>query len=328
MSTQQNKWTTLNSWRNWSDKLISTSNNTFASWSIGGLFEYSIINDQWTKIIQYPEDITDHMNSDSVYDFDKKNQLWYFYNLNPHKPELITFNCITNDWQFYDIPYFGSYVGCTILNNKFNIIGGRKNNKHLIWNDNTMQQIYEFNEYKTGYYLSQDICNIQSKNMLLLFGGTDQNNLKKLGVVYKYNILKQEWNKLSVKMPKPYRVNFGVTSVMNDRYILLFGGWLETSTATDVILIYCVSTQTFSESKIRCPEKGIFKAITMNYSKNDELTVFGYVRQQWNLYEMSVDMFPPFYLVKLIQCWYWTGKTYLIEINSGKHWKIDTLELL
>eukprot|EP01084_Bolivina_argentea_P123587 219015_1 len=210
MSTVSSIFIDLNTFEGKTSTIIATGNDTFVAWCSKGLMEYNITNDTWNNIIQYPQDLNINVNNIRLaYDFNKTDQTWYYYLSNSNKAQLIKFNINTNEWQFHDVIHLGSYVKCIIINNKCNIIGGKKNNKHLIWKDDTKQfeEIYQFSEHENGYYLSQNIIFIQSKNMLLLFGGTAAKYVKKLGVIYKYNILKQEWKQLSVTMPIPYRVN-------------------------------------------------------------------------------------------------------------------------
>ncbi len=333
MSKQPNAWATCKEYfRREIDKLIATASDTFATWRGYQLMEYNIINDKWTKSLQCPDDTLMYPVPQNSFEFDTKNKIWYIYQAKRHKSELIIINCINTNCNVYDVSYFGAHVKSILLKNRLHIIGGMENNKHVIWNNNTKQfeQMHTFNEYANGYCLPHDIAFIKSKNMLLLFGGAmsglDVMDSVQLGVIYKYNILNQKWNKLSVEMSTPFRINFGVSSILNDQLVLLFGGY--NNRLTDKILIYNVLTQTFTESTKRCPISGIFKAITMHNNKKDQLTVFGYVRKQWNVLTISLDRFPPFYLIQAIHNWYWTGYTHLIDINCGKHWKIDPLELL
>eukprot|EP01083_Nonionella_stella_P213810 770837_1 len=129
---------------------------------------------------------------------------------------------------------------------------------------------------------------------------------------------KQKWSKLKVTMPQPSTANFGVTPVLNDQYVLLFGGYTGSGTFSKVIWIFHVSTQTFRKSKISCPTY-ISKACTITDYKRDELLVFGFIR------DITKDQFPPIYLTKLVQSWYCRGMTHLINISSGYHWKINTI---
>ena len=39
-------------------------------------------------------------------------------------------------------------------------------------------------------------------------------------------------------------------------------------------------------------------------------------------------LFPPEYLIRIICCYYWNEWVHVIEIYTGKHFKIDTLDIL
>eukprot|EP01084_Bolivina_argentea_P206793 352957_1 len=227
----------------------------------------------------------------------------------------------TNNRQSFELIFLSKENITLTYNNQFHLIK-LDDKKHFVWNDNDNifdEPIYSFNGIDKK--LPSDIAHIKSKNIVLFFDGFDDE-----APIYEYNYNKKLFFKLNVSLPKPYRVNFGITTVMNEKYILFFGGYMK-GVYYDDIFIFSVQTNTFTKSKIKCPKPTIYEAITFENSKRDELIVFGYMRKEWNLNNFSQDIFPPFYLLKLIQLWYWTGVTYLINKNSRERWKINTIDL-
>ena len=104
------------------------------------------------------------------------------------------------------------------------------------------------------------------------------------------------WQLLDTKMPKGLGV-FGCTIAVNDKYVLIFGGWQGCSFYTDDIWVYSVKNKTFRKSSINCPEKGRYQAFTVNDKQKDETAVFGFIRNEWKLLEIPDHLFPPHYLM-------------------------------
>merc|ERR1719245_460115 len=132
-----------------------------------------------------------------------------------------------------------------INNNQCNIVGETQNNQHI-------SRRNKFNEFETGEIGSE-----------------------KSGI-YSLDINKMQWKKVSITMPKPERVNFGITSALNNKYVILFGGY--SGCFHDDIFIFSLSTHTLTKSRVKCPERGVFEAMTMNNNKDNDLIVDGYIR--------------------------------------------------
>ena len=95
----------------------------------------------------------------------------------------------------------------------------------------------------------------------------------------------------------------------------------------DDIWIYSVGDKTFHRSNIICAMTGPSETFTINDKKNDEMTVFGYVRNEWKLSDISDQLFPPRYLIKMIQTYFLNEYVHLIDIFSG-HWKCDVFDIM
>ena len=57
----------------------------------------------------------------------------------------------------------------------------------------------------------------QIKNKLLIFGGRGNDKIQQ------YDISKNQWKTFKVEMPK-HSMAFGCTSILDGRFVLLFGG--------------------------------------------------------------------------------------------------------
>eukprot|EP01083_Nonionella_stella_P305017 1062519_1 len=303
-------WTTLatlaldtNRWLFGGSELTPSSPNTYITCHHGEVWEYNIDSNQFTAIASYKRFLHDRI---------RRWECSYAYNYPQRKLYLYI--------SAQDLEAYGNYVTCIIINNSLHLIGGTNNNKHLKWDDDQHQfvQIQEFRDF-SGCCRSQDAIYLKSKKMLLLFED-------KFDRLYTYDIVKHKWNKLPVSSRLPvYTRHFGTTTVLNDQYVLLFGGLgcgVNFNTDIDTIWIFDVSTQTYRKSKIKCPIKSVFEACTVTDNKRNELVVFGFVR------DITKHRLPPIYLIKLVQSWYWAGVIFLMDSKSGKHWKINTFDLL
>ena len=128
-----------------------------------------------------------------------------------------------------------------------------------------------------------------------------------------------------IKIKLPARMSsFGCTSILNEQYVVLFGG----DPYYDEIFIFSTKDEKFIKSNVKCPGKGGYRAFTINNKSKNELSVHGFVRDTWKLSEISDHLYPPQYLIMIINKYYWNEWVHVIEIYTGKHFKIDTLDIL
>ena len=220
----------------------------------------------------------------------------------------------------FDIP--GSSV--VVIRDKLHIIGGYLNIKHLA---------IELNEEtnKGGHILHENVVNkeivvnyakcVRAGNYVLIFGGFYE---EWLDSIHQYSISDNSWKRLKVTMPKPMR-DFGVTSIMDGRYVLLFGGRTENEDF-EHIYIYSVHDETFRLSKVVSPKKGKCHVIAVNDKEKEELSVHGFVRYQWRYLQINEQLFLPKYLVQIIRRYYHQEFIHLVSIYG--HWKIDVFDII
>lgn len=169
---------------------------------------------------------------------------------------------------------------------------------------------------------------VKIRNKLIFFG---------VSLVYatanyicEYDIDKHEFRPLfTVHMPKGGLRYFGCTAVLQGKYAVLFGGKMtKGDEITDDIWIYSFDDKVFEKSQMKCPRKGKYQAISIHDSNKDELVTVGFIRNSWNECKMSYHLFPPQYLMRIINRYYWREYVYLIDADSGDHWKIDIFDIL
>ena len=123
-----------------------------------------------------------------------------------------------------------------VIDHKLHLIGGDHNTEHFMWNDaknkpNTFQRIHKFNDYVTGCE-NPGYIHIESKNMLLLFGGYDEGRpyylREKPFKIFCYNDFigtgTGEWKQYK-NMTMPCNINaYGFVRTDDDKYVILTGG--------------------------------------------------------------------------------------------------------
>lgn len=299
-----------------------------------GLYLYSTINDSWIEWIKYP----DNLNIDSPAScIDYKLNIIYLYHSSGKLIKIF--------YKTKEIELISNMINldnprlCLIPdtnNSELHLIGGIINHKHLIFNEKEKKfKIYssEFSRLPfTGGFNGFGLLHIPNNNLLLLFGGHKDE-------IYSFNLLTKEWNKTANKQYSiPEINNFGYVMTLNQKYLILMGGLLPTNNSllipglnmddiklNNKIFIMDLNKRKWYQCKILTPSYSrSFRAIIMNNDNKQEIIVSGYIR--FNLLKniKNNKLFPPSYIIKLIQTWYKNEYLHLMEYSwhSKSHWKI------
>eukprot|EP01084_Bolivina_argentea_P287983 494201_1 len=294
-----------------------------------GICVYDFKHNQWNTLLNIKCEEWFFHDSLQAITFDHKTKQIYFLSA---MGTLVTLNLNhhtegNTKWPIKQgMQIIGSGAYGIMIKNKFHVIGGYQNNKHMKYNtiSKTFDTIHIFDEFEGGFgYHRTALLN----NNLFVFGGYDIDTNQCLDRVYQYNINANSWNKLHIKLPKPLD-SFGCTAVINGKYALLFGGFSAGYAVCDDIYVFSMLTKTFSISEMRCPEHGRFKATTINDRECDEKTVFGFVRNEWKICEIYDHWFPPEYLLRLIHSYYLVEFVDLINCFDGGHWMVDVFDII
>eukprot|EP01084_Bolivina_argentea_P228742 386252_1 len=125
----------------------------------------------------------------------------------------------------------GKYHNCSslMINNKYHVIGGIKNKKHLIWNNkqNKFDEIHHFKHLKSGLQRPGFVY-IKSKQICLLFGGYDNSiewwrSNNTCQDIWIFSLRLNEWTKSETQLPI-HGHDFGYCLTKNEKFIILFGG--------------------------------------------------------------------------------------------------------
>ena len=231
---------------------------------------------------------------------------------------------------FNNLKKFGVRGSCIFVQNTFYVIGGSLNTFVSRW-DNSTKQYKDIAKMYGGARLSHfGLIHNESSNSLLLFGGYDYSKSEFMDSILEYNIKQNKWCKLPVSLPTPLWQCACVLAIRR-KYVLIFGGEFSSNlydNTYDEIYVYSVKQQKIRTSKVKCPVKGVFNAVTINDEKQDELLVIGFVRNEWRLSNIEYHYFPPYYLLKLMHSYYLNEFVCLNETEDGGHWKMSTLDII
>ena len=299
------------------EKMISTNNKENE-----GVFCFNTFTNKWSMYFLYPDDVELCIEYPTMA-MDKKNNLLYVHS---DGNTLLIINTITKSYDIkHNFGSFGSYAPITVLHEKLHLIGGDHNTEHFMWNDaknkpNKFQSIHKFTDYVTGCE-NPGFIHIESKNMLLLFGGYDKHRTYYLmKEPYKIFCYKDcigpleyigEWKQYK-NMTLPYNIrSFGFAITNDDKYIIINGGInLENKEFQDVIFIMDIEKGVFVKSDICCPVKSLWHSVVMPQNPMDKLLVNGYLRNR-NIPKEICD---------LIVSWYSSQCLHIFKDNG--HWKI------
>eukprot|EP01084_Bolivina_argentea_P168784 292616_1 len=146
------------------------------------------------------------------------------------------------------------------------------------------------------------------------------------GQLYSYNSILNAWS--SLRMDIPWMSKNSVCVITGDQsYILLF--------RNRKIHVLNLKNKKWRISKSVCPKRKSFSgyAVITRNSQRAELITFGFVRKCWIEYEIGEHMFPPQYIVKLMQSWVDEEYVHLIYNrydwnNHQYHWKMNVAHII
>eukprot|EP01084_Bolivina_argentea_P310407 537139_1 len=215
-----------------------------------------------------------------------------------------------------------------VINDTIHVIGGDKNSSHWIWNEQNEQFTKITEMYNNLRLCGFGLIHSKRTNCLLLFGGLNNDAL--MDHILEFNIQTQSWNKLPVSLPKCLWPA-GYTMALNNQYVIICGGDDAMDDAMehecDGIYIYDIQNKLIKESEKKCPIKGSMFATTIHNDLYDEKAVYGYARRQWSESNNNHYPFPPLYILNIIKAYFYREYIYLLGNNSGRHYKIDTLDI-
>eukprot|EP01084_Bolivina_argentea_P072619 131857_1 len=296
-----------------------------------GIYKFNINKNKWIKIFDYDEKFMCNIWS-SAYDNDNK----LLYVCDPshsqsYTSRILIFDLNTKTKVTITEEQFKQLFGFIMIEDKLHQIchmvssnSEMENGNHYIYN--ATQQFNKITTFKPLEKLFfYGLIYLKSKKAVLLCGG------HKFGFVFQdsiflFSCIDSTWKELSIKIPLKLS-GFGIVATTNEQYVIILGGWCGGQLYSDHIFIYDTRNNTFSQSKIKCPVKGMYRAIIMNNSNRDEVVSYGFMRDCYKSENFINVQLLPENLTKIICCYYCYEEVYLLKkcqcTGTSEHWKIS-----
>ena len=339
MSLCLNYWQHLEDFRSLNGHVINVfydQNSTYpiiVLTNIGEIFRYSISEEEWIQYYYHHDSISPFNNIiiDTFLD-NRKNAIMFVFvyeNTSSLYVAELKLNQQNEYWKNRVIKIIHESCcwildGCCpiIIKDRFHFIGGRLNKTHALLNVNqkfeTLHNVYN-ETIKINYARL-----VKAGNFVLSFGGSEKYKWEIIDYIHQYDIGKNKWKRLKITMPK-LMTRFGCVTIMNDKYIVFFGGGYHKESYDD-IYIYSVENKMFRLSNVKYPQRGECHVVAVNDKLKEELSVYGFVRYQWKILPLHQQLFPPKYIIHIIRKYYHIEYIHLFHKNG--HWRIDIFDLI
>ena len=289
-------------------KPIKLNNNEFfIATKKDGLYKYNVTDDEWIEWIKYPQDFISY-DYGSVC-MDKVNNLIYIYN-DALISSLFQINYKTNEHKLYiqNPETRVRYPTLLFIHGQVHLFGNIRfgAQSHFIFDDKQgkFNKIHDFTEQGTIFYLSAQKRVVHS--------GVDERKSN----VEIYDVVNGKWLHDSNALFGAAISRFHCLT-KDERYLLY--------RKNDKISVMDLKTNKDFDTNIDIPANTSYStmscnSIVMNEGVKQNLIVFGFVRYCWNKYKIGFDIFPPQYLIKLMEKWCVDEYLHIIECGSGWYW--------
>ena len=298
------------------------------------MVEYSFETDKWRKCHKINETLKQIPNTFYTYPNESGAVINFESNIvyiNNRAGSIVILKIKQNTLEVIDgLVRTGIESKEILIRNELHIIGGMHSNKHFRFDHKTkkLDIVHSFDNLSAAE-IATGIAQISGK-LLTFVGDDDAGAPYDQPEVLEYNISNNEWRTLQTKSGIPREMyKFGCVSVLNNQYVLLFGGgqmYLEIERYRD-IYIYSISKQTFTKSTIKCPKRDTYCAVNVSNHDRDQSIVFGFVRRQWKDSQIAQQLFPPEYLLRLMHSFYLNEFVHVFQ-KGGKHWRINVFDII
>ena len=320
------KWNELpdiplqHSWESVARTPIMQDKNTMIAMSDDGdVCTYTMDSQQWEKIRYIPVNSNDF----SVEYHKQTNKLYLVGGLNALYSLCIKTGKVE---QYHLSAEIDNGPATSLINGELHIIGGYKNGKHFVWDNNKKQLklLHSIQESNKGI---QDaaLIHIPSQNKLLLLGGYDQDVDSVVDTMRVYSISDNEWKGLlnqngdEIKLPLAVG-GFGYILTRDERYVVIFGGTSGSHGGEEMDIYYLdLRTLKWAKSLVECPVNNEFMSVLTDY---DDVHIFPrYMRdKKLGHWRIGVKDIIPEYGFELI-CGY-------VRLNCDIDFSVDLIKLI
>eukprot|EP01084_Bolivina_argentea_P015580 29197_1 len=288
-----------------------------------GIYKFNIHKNEWIKIFCYDTNFKCCIGSTA---YDNQHKLLHISD----RSRMVTFDLKTKDKitikkQQHRIDFRLIFAENKLhqICNSAAIGGTPQSGDHYVYD--ATEQFQKITTFQSFDGLADyGLIYLKSQNSIFAFGGRTLFDLT--NTIYRFSCVDSKWKELNVKIPIKLFA-FGLVATKNEQYIIIFGGATDASFSDD-IFIYNVRKNIFTKSKMKCPKKGSYHAITINNSKHDEIATFGFVNGCYKAANFVGVQILPHYLIKIIGCYFCHEEIHLLRRDSGEHWEINVDHIL
>eukprot|EP01084_Bolivina_argentea_P015582 29201_1 len=293
-----------------------------------GIYKFNIHKNEWIKIFCYDTNFKCCIGSTA---YDNQHKLLHISD----RSRMVTFDLKTKN-KVTSIGHQMERSQCIFVENKLHQIcnvatpgNTIQNGDHYIYNKT--KQFQKITTFKSSMNLDgYRTIYLKSKKSIFLFGGWNGGWTNTAGYqtsIYRFSCIDSKWKEFHIKMPMKLS-HISVVATKNEQYIIILGGITSGYGCSDNIFIYDIRNNIFTKSKMKCPKKGSYHAITINNSKHDEIATFGFVNGCYKAANFVGVQILPHYLIKIIGCYFCHEEIHLLRRDSGEHWEINVDHIL
>eukprot|EP01084_Bolivina_argentea_P017119 31973_1 len=295
------------------------------------LYKYNIKNNEFYPYLKYPNGLDTRYNTASL---NTNKTLLYILNTNGKvievdlkKETFTTFNGYSAGVGF-GMLLCGAHAKSLFINGQFHVFGGwyRQTASHFIWDkqQQILKEIYKYKFIDINHALHKHaVLHIKRRKSVLIIVESQSFSDK----IYEYSLMTNECNLLPLKLTDEMFDPYCVVS-KNEQFVIINGN---NSSDKCTINILDLKQMVIRESKVNipmCDETRVLQPVIINDDNMDELCVFGYVHKLWKLPQFTNMQQIPFYLIKLIKCWYSNEIIHIFNTSGPGHWAINLDEIL
>eukprot|EP01084_Bolivina_argentea_P310623 537545_1 len=283
-------------------------------------FKYNVKHNKWTTmfVLRTSYKLCAH---DLSATFDRTNQLLYLSG----NSLLYQINLKTKAIELLlDNGAFDDFPAMSIINDKLHILHDRTHVTYDVCSKSVTTN-YEIGIKIGVVFYVQCILHMKSRNNILMFGNDSVGTIK---VIYEFSLENDEWHQWNVKLPTHLSISVAAIFASTDeKYIFFLGadcsGAEDTHriadgyTYSDKISVFDVEKAVLRDCSIKCPYKGLFGGLIVNNEEDDDLLVFGYVKELYGSGCFNDVQQMPHYLIQLIRNYVCNEFIHLIQYYIG-----------
>ena len=292
-----------------------------------GIYKWSILNDQYSKFLDYPQYLNVTKDGDFNLVTDKTGKVYFITHDYIHVIQQGIWH------SFPPIPFdFTLEPGSLAMvnaNGILHLVGGSNNGNHYIWKDEKkeFERKREIANYRNINGVS--LIYVKSKDIIFMIGGHDLESDWKLGIrICKANV----WRKFDLT----YFYSYAATTLtQNEEYIIISGGHTNKECNDCIYVIDIRNDKNYRIEQlhgIRVPKlQTAHNIFSFRGGIKQQLLINGFVRNLFKLSEFQDLLFPPNDILQIVYNWYCVEEIHWIETgetNGNDHFTVELSHII